>query len=208
MSTPARKLMIISGSHRLESQSERVGHFIEKLAQKMTPAYDTDFFTLAGNPLPLFDTDLWSMKGVWPKVWAPIQTRLRAADCFVVISPEWNGMVPPGLKNFFTLCSNQELGHKPAMIVTVSAGTGGAYPVAELRMSSYKNNHLCWIPEHVIVRHAETALLDPEKSNSKEDDIVRVRLSYGLKLLAQYSMALQQVRESGVVDHKAFANGM
>jgi len=45
-----------------------------------------------------------------------------------------------------------ELGHKPALIVAVSSGDGGAYPVSELRMSSYKNNRLCYIPEQVALK--------------------------------------------------------
>ena len=49
-----------------------------------------------------------------------------------VVSPEWNGMVPSMLTNFFLLCSNNELAHKPGLLVGVSSGTGGSYPVAEL----------------------------------------------------------------------------
>jgi hypothetical protein len=39
------------------------------------------------------------------------------------------------------------------LIIAVSGGAGGgAYPVAELRMSSYKNSRICYLPEHLIVR--------------------------------------------------------
>ena len=46
--------------------------------------------------------------------------------------------MPAGLKNFFLLFGQNELGQKPALMVTVSSGDGGAYLVAELRMSTYK----------------------------------------------------------------------
>ena len=73
----------------------------------------------------------------------------------MVIAPEWHGQVPAGLKNFFLICGRAEVGHKPALITTVSSGDGGAYPVAELRMSSYKNNRICYIPEQLIIRNVE-----------------------------------------------------
>ena len=42
------------------------------------------------------------------------------------------------------------MAHKPGLIVTVSAGLGGSYPVTELRISSHKNTRLCYIPDHVL----------------------------------------------------------
>ena len=50
------------------------------------------------------------------------------------------------LLNIFLLCGNGEFSHKPGLIVSVSSGNGGAYPIAELRSSSYKNTHIMWIP--------------------------------------------------------------
>ena len=78
---------------------------------------------------------------------SPISNKLASSDAFIVISPEWHGMAPAGLKNFFLMWGKGELAHKPALIITVSSGDGGSYPVAELRMSSYKNNRICFLPE-------------------------------------------------------------
>jgi len=55
-------------------------------------------------------------------------------------------MAPAGLKNFFLYAGNTALAHKPAYLVGISASRGGSYPIAELRMSSYKNSYLCYIP--------------------------------------------------------------
>ncbi|MCB1905163.1 MAG: NAD(P)H-dependent oxidoreductase, partial [Gammaproteobacteria bacterium] len=105
--------------------------------------------------------------------------QLRASDGFVIVSPEWHGQVPSGLKNFFLLCSVRELGHKPALIVTVSSIDGGAYPVAELRMSSYKNNRICYIPEQIIVRKVEQVLNDDVQQNDpRNDEYYRQRISW------------------------------
>ncbi len=42
-----------------------------------------------------------------------------------VIAPEWHGMVPAALKNFFLLwAATGELSHKPALPCAVSAAEG------------------------------------------------------------------------------------
>lgn len=198
------KYAIISGSSRAKSQSSKISHYI----QNELKAYgETFLFELAGNPLPLWDESIWSGDPTWQKAWTPIQTELQAADAFVFVVPEWGGMVPPAVKNFFLLCSHQELGHKPGLIVTVSSSRNGAYPVSELRMSSYKNNRLCYIPEHLIVREAEK-VLNPGEALSEDDRYLRQRTTYCLKLLDQYAKALLLVRKSGIIDHKSFPNGL
>ncbi len=125
------------------------------------------------------------------------------------IAPEWHGQVPSGLKNFFLMWGKGELAHKPALIVTVSSADGGAYPVAELRMSSYKNNRICYIPEQVIVRNVEGVLNENEADNNADaDQYFRSRFGYALGVLKEYAVALRQVRESGAADLSVFKNGM
>ena len=126
-----------------------------------------------------------------------------------MVTPEWHGQVPAALKNFFLLFGKNELGHKPALIVSVSSGDGGAYPVAELRMSSYKNSRICYIPEQVIIRHVEKVLNDDQQANdARSDPYIRERLQWALTILKQYAIALKQVRDSGVTVSDKFKNGM
>jgi len=202
------KIAIISGSHRNPSQSEKVARHIEKDLQQ-EHGVDTWLYTLADNPLPLWDQSLWENNPEWNERLAPLKQQLLASDGFVIISPEWHGQVPAGLKNFFLLFSRFELGHKPAMIVTVSSADGGSYPVAELRMSSYKNNRLCYIPEHVIVRNVEQVLNDNAEDNNREaDGYFRERISWSLGILKAYAEAMKPMRESAQVHNDKFGNGM
>jgi len=124
-----------------------------------------------------------------------------------MVAPEYGGMVPPALKNLFLLASNQEFAHKPALIVGISAGRSGTYPVAELRMSSYKNTRICYMPDHMILREVESLFQSDEPANKFEAD-TRARLDYFLKVLREYSKALSIVRASGVIDTKTFPNGL
>jgi len=202
------KISIISGSHRNPSQSEKVARHIEKTLQQ-EHGIETWLYTLADNPLPLWDQSLWENNPEWNQRLAPIRQQLTSSDGFVIISPEWHGQVPAGLKNFFLLFNRFELGHKPAMIVAVSSADGGSYPVAELRMSSYKNNRICYIPEHVIVRNVEKVLNDKVEDNNQEaDGYFRERISWSLGILNAYAEAMKPMRESVQVHHDKFGNGM
>jgi len=203
------KISIISGSHRSNSQSEKVSRYIQHALEEQGLCDETWLYLLAGNPLPLWDESIWAADPDWAARLEPISKQLGASDGFVIVCPEWHGQVPAGLKNFFLMWSKGELAHKPALIVTVSSADGGAYPVAELRMSSYKNNRLCYIPEHVIVRHVESVLnADVEKNNAEADRYFRDRISYALGVLREYALALVRVRESGAASLQVFKNGM
>ncbi|HYX40007.1 MAG TPA: NAD(P)H-dependent oxidoreductase [Oligoflexus sp.] len=200
------KITILNGSSRKQSQSGKVARFIDaKLREQagVSPYY----LNLENNPLPMWDESIWDSAEMWTKTWGPIKAELQTSDAFIFVVPEWSGMVPPAVKNFFLLCSHQELGHKPALIVTISSSRNGSYPVAELRMSSYKNTRLLYIPEHLIVRDVEK-MFNGATPESEDDKYLRLRLDYCLKLLQAYGRSMHELRASGVVDHKAFPNGM
>jgi NAD(P)H-dependent FMN reductase len=201
------KFFILSGSHRAEAQTLKVANYISSVLGREHPGAGTHLCSLSGNPLPLWDE---ATGGAPDELWDPIAAELKSADALVVVTPEWSGMATPGVKNFLLNCTAGEIGHKPGLIVTVSASRGGSYPVAELRMSGTKNNRLCWIPEHVIIHHAEQNLNAPDGTADlgKEDQSQRKRLRYALRLLEEYGKALKQVRASGTVDHTTFKSGM
>ena len=202
------KIAIISGSHRENSQSMKVAQHIQRTLEQGI-CEKTWIYSLAGNPLPLWDQGVWDGDPKWDELLPSIREDLSSSDGFVIICPEYHGQVPAGLKNFFLLFGKNELGHKPAMIVTVSSADGGSYPVAELRMSSYKNSRICYIPEHVIVRHVEKVLNEkPEDNDASADGYFRERIEWSLNILKEYTVALKQVRDSGVTATDKFGNGM
>lgn len=203
------KITIISGSHRDKSQSLKVAEYIQKTLTDNTKCDNCEIFSLSGNPLPLWDQGVWDGDQTWKELLTPIKAIMAASDAYVIVSPEWHGQVPAGLKNFFLLMSRKELGHKPALIVTVSSGDGGSYPVAELRMSSYKNNRICYLPEHIIIRKVEKVLNeDTSLNDERSDTYYRQRIEWALKILCEYALAFNMVRKSGVTETDKFTNGM
>ena len=195
-------IALVAGSSRNNSQSGKIARVLrQRLIEMGQTTQDTSsIIDLGLAPLPL-----WPAEDAGP--WGMYQQQLAAADAVVIIAPEWNGMACPASKNFFIYASKAELAHKPGLLVGVSSGIGGAYPISELRASSYKNCRLCYIPEHLIVRHAEQVLNDGAASND-DDQRLRARIDYALDILNKYAQALQPVRASIDLSQPAFANGM
>ena len=203
------KMTIVSGSHRKQGQSLKVAKHIEARLLALGLCDETYLLSLSENPIPLWDEAIWDQDPKWKKQLDPIAAELSQSDGFVIISPEYHGMAAAGLKNFFLCFGRLQLAHKPAMLVGVSSADGGAYPIAELRMSSYKNSRICYMPEQLIIRHVEGVLnekVDPDPDSA--DAYFRDRIDWALKQLPEYAKALASVRKSGVTDMSVYGNGM
>jgi NAD(P)H-dependent FMN reductase len=201
------KIAIICGSQRKKSQTSKVGHYVEQ--QLVSQGHDTFLLDLGKNPLANFDDTFWSEKnGPLQQAWKPISDELKSCDGLVVLTPDWHGMVPSVLKNFFLYCGVSETANKPGLIVALSASVGGYLPIAELRISSAKNNRICWIPDHIIVRNVKSCCNSPTPSENSDDIYIQARLQHSLNLLLEYAKALGQVRQSNVADYGTYQFGM
>lgn len=199
-----RKIGIVVGSHRKQSQSGRVAQYLRKRLESVTDMGAT-VLTLADLGLPWWEDRAWT-DSKWSEVWGTTSTQLHEMDGFVVVTPEWSGMVPPMLSNLFILCESGELAHKPALIVSVSASSGGAYPVSQLRAFTGKNTRICYLPEHIILRNVENSLMEHAAPNRLEKEL-RMRIDYSLQVLEQYATALKAVRAT-LPDGSHFPFGM
>ena len=191
------KIVIISGSNRRNSQSIRISNI---LFQKLSFLnINVSLVNLEKENFPFWQDDYDNLVSPHKKAFEKTSLLLKDAEGFIFVVPEWGGMVPSQVKNIFLLSSNNELAHKPGLIVSLSESMGGAYPIAELRSFSYKNTKICWIPEHVIIRKVKEFLPDT-------DERLDSRLDYSCKMLVEYSKALKPVRNAA--DLKTFKNGM
>lgn len=201
------KIAVICGSQRKSSQTAKVGQYAVNHLTGL--GHETFFLDLAVTPLTNFDDSFWSEPtGELQTQWHPISSELQACDALIVVTPDWHGMVPSCLKNFFLYCGVKETANKPGLIIALSASTGGYLPVAELRISSSKNNRICWIPDHLIIRNVKACFNTPTPSDDKDDTYIQARFSHSLGLLLQYAVGLSGVRESAVADYKTYPFGM
>jgi NAD(P)H-dependent FMN reductase len=198
------KISIISASHRINSQSKKISNFLKNNLFKIDHNLDTFTLDLAHVALPLWSPEKKDGKGVWGETWNSISENFSNSDGFILVVPEYGGMATPAAKNIFLLCGNGELAHKPGLIVSVSSGNGGSYPISELRSSSYKNTHIMWIPENIIIRNVEE--FNPGTHGKNIPEWMDNRIDYVLKLFLTYASNMKPIRE--IVNRKDFGNGM
>jgi len=165
------------------------------------------FFSGEADVIDLHQESLpeWNGTGFKNETVLNVRARLKVADAVVVVAPEWNGMAPAALKNVFLWCGANQLAHKPALLVAISAGEGGALVISELRASSYKNSRLLYLPEHIIARHVEQLW---SEAGGASDDYMQQRMTYATGLLKQYAEALSPIRDSLCEGLEDFTNGM
>ena len=201
------QIIVISGSHRPGSQSLKVSKVFKASLMERDSVSDVSVLDLADQTLPLWGMD--ENQGQISQVdIAELKKNIAAATGFVIVCPEWHGMVPAALKNFFLHFSGGELAHKPALLTAVSSGIGGAYPISELRASSYKNSRICYLPEHLIVRNVESVLNENSALDNGNHKSLMERLEFCVDLLVEYVNAFKRIRDSEVVSNKRFKNGM
>ena len=198
------KISLISGSHRKGSESKRISSILQKNLNKLSSTINTFSLNLGEEALPLWSTEKKIGNGVWGDTWRNISENLEQSDGFILVVPEYGGMATPAAKNIFLLCGNGELAHKPGLIVSVSSGNGGAYPISELRSSSYKNTHIMWIPENIIIRNVEE--FNPGAHGKNIPEWLDNRIDYVLKIFLAYVLNMKPIRE--IVNRKDFGNGM
>lgn len=207
------KYCIISGSSREKSQSIRVANYIK--ARMATEPFgdpvEIEIIDLCKLQLPAWDETIWDKELLpkWTTTWSPTRAVLNECEGMIIVAPEWAGMVPPALKNFLLLCatSGSIVAHKPAMIVGISSGMGGTYPVAELHQFGTKNTRICYVPDHVIIRQVESYLHGDVPANDIDKNL-RARIDYSIKVFHEYGKSLRTVRQSSIIDYKTFPFGM
>ena len=202
-------LVIISASQRTQSQSVKVAQYI---AKSVSGYENVTHFELCQYNLPLWDGSQ-AAKSAEQSDWPLLNEQISQADAFIMITPEWSGMASPLLKNVLLMCSGQNTAHKPVLLVAISGGISGAYPIAELRMNAFKNNKLVAIPDHLVIRNVEEVLnSDNESELSERDSNIRNRIGYSLHVLFHYSETLSVLRTNLSIhpynNEMQYSNGM
>ena len=198
------KLSIISTSQQKNSQSKRVSEIFRNLILEIDNNIECSNLDMFEYKIPLWTSQKSENLSFWEDHLGKMSADLNSSDGFIFVVPEYGGMASPSAKNFFLIFNNGELFHKPGLIVSISSGNGGAYPISELRSSSYKNTHVLWIPENIIIRNVNQFL--PGNHGELIPEWMDNRIKYSLNLLIKYSEYLKPIQE--YINRKDFANGM
>ena len=198
------KISIISSSHRKNSESARVGDIFKTFIAKIDRNINCFSLDMFKSKIPLWPAEKNKNNEYKDNCIQKISSELSSSGGFVFIVPEYGGMATPNAKNFFLIFNNGETFHKPGLLVSVSSGNGGSYPISELRSSSYKNSHMMWIPENLIIRNVEQFL--PGNHGKLVPSWLDQRIIYSLTLLVKYAECLKPIQS--IINRKEYANGM
>lgn len=198
-------LVIVNGSHRKKSESKKISRELENIANKVGFS-SSSIIDLHDKLDILWDENFWVSGSAQSERRKEMESVLKDADAFILVSPEYGGMASPIMKNFLLTCSPAETGHKPAVLVGVSAGQGGTYPISEIRSYGFKNNFLCFLPANIIVRESGSLFNSGDPVSENEQRLVNYS-EYVLNLLLAYSRALKEVRSSGVINFEDYPYG-
>ena len=198
------KISIISTSHRKNSQSLRVAKILKKNLEEKHDKFKFYHLDMFEAQIPLWTSEREERDIFWNTDFKKISLELETSDGFIMVVPEYGGMASPNSKNLFLIFNKGEFFHKPGLIFSISSGNGGSYPISDLRSSSYKNSHIIWIPENIIIRNVEQYF--PKEHGELIPEWLDKRVSYACDLLLKYSECLKPIQK--MINRKDFANGM
>ncbi|MEM1376523.1 MAG: NAD(P)H-dependent oxidoreductase [Pseudomonadota bacterium] len=117
------KIMVFAGSLRNGSVNVKLAQAANKVLAEM--GAETTYINLADYPMPIYDDDLKSEKGM-PDSVTKLARLMAAQDGLFLASPEYNASVTPLMKNTIDWLSVVSEAPKPFKDITVALG--GASP--------------------------------------------------------------------------------
>jgi len=190
------KILAFSGSSRKGSFNKKLINIAASGANKA--GAEVTIIDLANYPMPIFNQDLESNKGM-PEKAREFKRLLVAHDGFLIASPEYNSAFSPLLKNSIDWASRSESEEEPslnayrgkvAVIMSASpGGLGGLRGLVFLRML-LGNLGMIVLPNQQAIAHAFKAFTpDGMLANEKQQESV---LGLGINL----TQALRGVAKS------------
>jgi len=121
---PTRDVAVLVGSLRKESFNRRVANALQPLAPASLALSVVEI-----GALPLYNADL---EANLPQAWVDFRQRLRKADAYLFVTPEYNRSVPGVLKNAIDIGSRPSgqsswAGGKAGAVISVSLGLIGGF---------------------------------------------------------------------------------
>lgn len=175
------KAVIISGS-------TRTGSLNSALAQRIAAVMDgkdieAEVVDLRDHPLPMYNADFQAEKGI-PGEAVTLHGILMDADLVVLVSPEYNGGMPPILKNaidWVSRVTKRPFENKPFGLASASPGQrGGAGAVRALQL----------VLTHMRAHHAEaTFSLGNARERLPDDPILDGELADFVDALVTHVVA-------------------
>jgi len=122
-------IVIISGSPREVSVSLRIAKHLLTVLDK-NEDLQIELFDLSEIEIPEIQK-VWKKEEDVPENYLPIFEKMKKADGFILVSPEYNGSYSPAMKNLLDHFPKSIYKQKPFGIVTGSLGAMGGMRAAQ-----------------------------------------------------------------------------
>jgi NAD(P)H-dependent FMN reductase len=200
------KLQIIIGSTRPTRAADKVAPWVIERATSH-PAFEVEVLDLRDWPLPIFAEHLGSIGDFNDPTYSdPAVKRwnqkIKAADAYLVITPEYNHSVPGVLKNAIdNIFVSFAFRNKPLVTVGYSGGIAGGVRAIE---------HLAQIAIEAELVPLRAAVVIPQVTEAFDESglpinpIADISLGVALDDLAWWSAALERARAAGELVPSAF----
>jgi NAD(P)H-dependent FMN reductase len=200
------KLQIIIGSTRPTRAADKVAPWVIERATSH-PAFDVEVLDLRDWPLPIFSEHLGTIGDFNDPTYSdPVVKRwnqkIKAADAYLVITPEYNHSVPGVLKNAIdNIFVSFAFRNKPMVVVGYSGGIAGGVRAIE---------HLAQIAIEAELVPLRAAVVIPQVAEAFDaaglplNPVADISLGVALDDLAWWSAALERARAAGELVPSAF----
>ncbi len=193
------RLLVIVGSTRPARAADRVVPWIMSRAAAHD-AFDAELADLRDWPLPIFAEHAGTIGDIRDPTYSePIvrawNDKVKLADAFIVVTPEYNHSVPGVLKNAIdSVWPSFGFRNKPVAAVGYSGGVGGGIRAIEHLVHVFVEAEAVPLRNTVVLPFVAEAFGAEGEPVSPETDI---RLQVMLDDLAWWSSALEKARAGG-----------
>jgi NAD(P)H-dependent FMN reductase len=193
------KVLVIVGSTRPGRAADLVLPWLIARA-RAHDGFDTEVADLRDWPLPIFAEHAGTIGDLSDPTYSePIvrawNKKVKQADAFIVVTPEYNHSIPGGLKNAIdSVWLSFGFRNKPVAAVGYSGSIGGGVRAIEHLAHVFVEVEAVPLRNTVVIPFVRTAFGDNGEPVNPETDI---RLRVMLEDLAWWSSALEQARAAG-----------
>ena len=154
------KITIIASSTRMGRVSHRIALALSSAITKK--GHEVHIIDLAELDLPIFNERYGRIEDQ-PDNWQPTMELLQSSDGQIFLTPEYNGSISSGLKNFIDVFAKDGFKDKPIGVATGSSGAKGgiraAYQLQQIILSLFAFP----MPHMLLVGHMKENIDDNKK---------------------------------------------
>ena len=193
------KLLVIVGSVRPARAADLVVPWVASRA-RAHDGFDVELADLRDWPLPMFAEHPGTIGDISDPTYSePVvqawNKKVKQADAFIVITPEYNHSVPGGLKNAIdSVWLSFGFRNKPVATVGYSGGIGGGIRAIEHLAGVFVEAEAVPLRNTVVIPFVRTAF---DGNGEPVNPVTDISLQILLDDLAWWSAALESARAAG-----------